>query len=113
MPTLKELVEIDELEQVWEASTEGTVLLFKQSTTCPISAGAFNQFNTYLESDSETPAFFVKVRESRPVSNQITEDLGVDHESPQIFIVKDREALWTATHGQITADSIKEAVRNF
>jgi len=34
---LKELVEIDELNEVWETSVEKPVLLFKQNTTCPIS----------------------------------------------------------------------------
>lgn len=113
MSQLKELLEIEELENVWEASTEQGVILFKQSTTCPISANAFHQLHTYLEEDSEVPAFFVKVRETRPVSNEITEELGVDHESPQVFIIKDREALWHTSHGDITVDAIREAVQNF
>lgn len=113
MSQLIELLTVEDLEQVWEASSDGGVLLFKQSTTCPISAAAFSQFNKYLEGDTETPAFFVKVRESRPVSDKIAEELYVDHESPQIFIVKDHEALWNASHGGITVESITEAVRNF
>lgn len=113
MSQLKELLEIDDLEAVWDASTEQAVLLFKQSTTCPISGAAFNEFNTYLAGDSEVPAFFVKVRESRPVSDKITEELDMEHQSPQIFVIKDREPLWHASHNAITVDSIKEALANF
>lgn len=109
----KELLKIDDLLEVWESSTEKPTLLFKQSTTCPISAEAFAQFNSFVNKDkSGVPAFFVKVRETREVSDKIAEDLGVRHESPQIFIVKNREPVWNASHTKITIDSIKEALQN-
>lgn len=111
--SLKELVAIDDLQEVWEASTEKPVLLFKQSTTCPISGDAFAQFQSYLEEDeSDVAAFFVKVRESRPVSDQVAEDLEIRHQSPQLFIVKNKETVWNASHTNITADSIKDALQN-
>ena len=110
---LKELVEIDELNEVWATSVEKPVLLFKQSTTCPISADAFDEFKTFsAKNEAEYAAFYVKVRESRPVSNQIEEELGIRHQSPQIFLVKDKEAMWNASHTEITVDSIQEALQN-
>src|SRR5690625_4194901 len=110
---LKELLELDDLNEVWDASEEKPVLLFKQSTTCPISANAFSEFNDFLNNnDSDIDAFYVKVRETRPVSNQIADDLGVQHQSPQIFVVKNKQAVWNASHNKITVDSIKEALAN-
>src|SRR5699024_1337821 len=109
---LKELVAVEELNTVYEASTDKPVLLFKQSTTCPISADAFAQFQEYLANDDAVEAFFVKVRETRPVSDQIAEDLGVRHQSPQVFVVKNKEAVWNASHTSITVDSITEALQN-
>lgn len=109
---LTELLAIDDLEQVWETSTEKPVLLFKQSTTCPVSADAFSALQAFLEEENDVDAFFVKVRETRPVSDQITEDLGVRHQSPQIFVVKNKEAVWNASHMKITGKNITEALRN-
>lgn len=110
---LKELLELEDLNEVWEASEEKPVLLFKQSTTCPISANAFSEFNDFLDNDdSDMDAFYVKVRETRPVSNQIADDLGIQHQSPQIFVVKNKQAVWNASHNKITVDSIKEALAN-
>lgn|SRR5690625_2500326 len=110
---LKELFELEDLQEVWEASTKGPVLLFKQSTTCPISADAFAQFNSFLNTNGENvDAFFVKVRETRPVSDQIAEDLGIRHQSPQIFVVKNKEAVWDASHTKITVESIQDALQN-
>src|SRR5690625_2647032 len=113
MPELKELLEVNDLNEVWETSNEKPVLLFKQSTTCPISATAFNEFNAFLnDSDDPIGAYFVKVRESRPVSNQIAEELEVQHQSPQLFLVKNKEAVWNTSHNNITVDTIKEALQN-
>jgi len=110
MSQLKELLAIEDLEEVWKSSEEKPVLLFKQSTTCPISAEAFEQFQTFLNDKQDIGSFFVKVRETREVSNEIAEKLGVQHQSPQLLLVKDGIAQWNASHTNITVDSIKEAL---
>ena len=110
---LKELLEIDDLQEVWETSTEKPVILFKQSTTCPVSAEAFTELQRLLDSNNkDIAAYYVKVRETRPVSNQIAEDLGIQHQSPQAFVVKNKEAVWNASHNKITEDSLTEALQN-
>ena len=50
----KELHAIEEWEQAWESSIEKPVLLFKHSTTCPISARAFEQYQKYLASADQS-----------------------------------------------------------
>lgn len=107
--SLKELFTIEDLEAVYKVSEEKPVILFKQSTTCPISAAAFHALQTLVEQLDED-AYFVKVRETRPVSNQIEADLGVEHQSPQAFIVKNKEAVWNASHQSITVNNMKEAL---
>ncbi len=113
MTELKELLEIDDLNEVWDTSTEKPVILFKQSTTCPISAEAFAEFQRFLDNNEEDiGAFYVKVRETRPVSDQIAEDLGIRHQSPQAFVLKNKEAVWNASHDKITEDSLYDALQN-
>jgi len=109
----KELHTNEEWEQAWEGSTEKPVLLFKHSTTCPISAGAIEQYQTFLESaDQNLDSYLVKVIEDKPVSNQIAEVTNVKHESPQLFLIRDKEVLWHTSHSQITVENIDEAVRS-
>ncbi|MFD1363578.1 bacillithiol system redox-active protein YtxJ [Lentibacillus salinarum] len=112
MAELKELQSKEALEQAWERSMEKPVLFFKHSTTCPISAGAFKEYNTYLESaGTDVDAFMVKVIETRELSNQIAEETDVKHESPQIFLIQDKEVLWHTSHSDITTDSINNALQ--
>lgn len=114
MTKLIELLSIEDLDEALEASTQGPVFLFKQSTTCPISAAAFSEFNTFVDSlEEDIGTYFVKVRETREVSNQIAEETGVEHQSPQVLFIKDREPLWNASHRDITVDSLNETIKTF
>lgn len=114
MSNLVELLTIEDLEAALEASTEMPVFIFKQSTTCPISGAAFDEFKTFVDgANDDIGTFFVKVRETREVSNQIAEETDVQHQSPQVLFIKDREPLWNTSHRDITVDSLENALRTF
>lgn len=104
---MKELLEINEWKEVLEKSKEGPIFLLKHSTTCPISTRAYDQVESF---ETQYPKFWLKVRESRPVSNEIESDLGVVHQSPQLFILKDGEEVWNASHTVITENEIKRGL---
>jgi bacillithiol system protein YtxJ len=107
--SIKQLHSIEELNQFVQQS--GKVLLFKHSTTCPISAKAHEEFQAFMNG-SDTSAAIVHVIEDRPVSNHITEEFGIKHESPQIFMLEDGKVKWNTSHWKITQNSIKEALTN-
>lgn len=105
--SIQQLHTPEELQQYVEQP--GKKLLFKHSTTCPISAKANEEFLAYVQG-SETPAAIVHVIEDRPLSNRIAEDFGIKHESPQIFLLEDGEVRWNTSHWKITRQAIQEAV---
>lgn len=51
---------------------------------------------------------YLKVQESRPLSNYIAEQYGIKHESPQAFIFTNGNVKWHASHSQITAQALAE-----
>ncbi|MFC4559574.1 bacillithiol system redox-active protein YtxJ [Virgibacillus kekensis] len=113
MSELKELQSTEELSQIWDQSDDKPVLLFKHSTTCPISAGAFKEYQEFLSnSDEGLEGYMVKVIENRDVSNQIADQTSVKHESPQVFLIKDKQVLWNTSHSKITSNSISEALES-
>ncbi len=79
MAALKELTNQEDWQALYESSNNQPVLLFKHSTTCPISANAWKEFNNTLQDleNKGVQTAYVKVIESRPVSLQIADDLGV------------------------------------
>jgi len=58
----------------------------------------------------ELPVGLVTVQTARAVSNEIEARTGVEHETPQVFIIRDGKALWTASHGQIKAEAVAAAL---
>jgi bacillithiol system protein YtxJ len=104
---IKKLTSIDEMNQFVQQS--GKHLLFKHSTTCPISAQAHEEFQAFVK-DTNTSAAIVLVIEDRPVSNQIAEQFGIKHESPQVFLLEDGQVRWNTSHWKITREALKEAV---
>ncbi len=109
---VNEITPPEELDSFLSSTSETPALLFKHSTTCPVSSRANARLNDYIESagDSAPPISLVKVIESRPVSNAIAERLHVTHQSPQIILVSDGKAAWNASHHNITANNIIAAL---
>ncbi len=109
---MNEITTLEDWEALLESSSTTPCFVFKHSTTCPTSAHAHNQVNTYLAQRTEThpPFVLIKVIQSRPVSNAIAKTLGVTHQSPQLILVNKGIAVWDASHHWITEDSIADAV---
>ena len=109
---VQEMTSIDELDAALAANAGQPVLLFKHSTTCPISASAHRRVAAYAEQApaGAPPLYLVKVIESRPASNEIAARFGVRHESPQILLVRDGVCRWNASHGGIDGSAIIHAI---
>jgi len=97
------------------ASADVPVFILKHSTACPISAGAKGRVADFLADPPENcPAvYLVKVIESRSVSNAIADRLGVRHQSPQLILVKDGQAVWDASHHRITGENMAAAIEHY
>jgi bacillithiol system protein YtxJ len=94
------------LEELFARSHAEPVLLFKHSNACPISARAYRQME-----EVKTPVSIVVVQESRDVSREVAERTGVRHETPQAFVLRNGRAVWNASHFDITADVVEQAVK--
>lgn len=110
----KELLSNRNFESALKASTESPVLIFKHSTQCPVSAGAYSRLGAWLDKQGKNapPVFLVKVIERRPVSKEIEANQKIKHESPQILLIKDKKTVWHTSHEKIDAHAIEKALRN-
>lgn len=104
----KKLESIADLETALEASSNQTIALFKHSTRCSVSSMA----KRLVERDWNLAidAYFLDLIAHRDVSDAIAQHLNVPHQSPQIILVKDKKAIYNASHESITVASITEAL---
>lgn len=104
---MKEIKSVDEWERVLDESKNGPVFMLKHSSTCPISASGYRAFEAY---ETNIPKNYMIVQNNKPISRAIEEDLGIRHESPQLFLLKDGKAVWNASHYGIMQTAIEKAV---
>lgn len=108
MSQWREITTNDEWNELLSGSQEKPVVILKHSTACPVSFNALKEYEAYLGKAPNAGVDYalVKVIESRPVSNQIAEDTGVKHASPQILYIKNKETIWNTSHWAITEEHI-------
>lgn len=108
MAKWKEITTNEEWEKALASSADKPVVVLKHSTRCPVSTNALNEYDAYLDGTpkEDVDYYLVKVIESRPVSNQIAEDTGIQHASPQVICVKNREPYWNTSHWSITVEHL-------
>lgn len=99
----------EDFQQAKALSNEKVVVIFKHSTRCPVSSMAKRMFeNQFDYEQNEVSAYFLDLIAFRSLSNQIAQDLAVDHESPQMIVLKDGMAVYDSSHSMISAPAISK-----
>src|SRR5690625_7152249 len=90
----------------------GLKCIYKHSTTCGICLMAIRQVERVMHQIKEDVEFYyIDVKKDRPVSQEVAEITGIQHESPQILILKEGEVFWHASHHAISEDKLKGVFR--
>jgi monothiol bacilliredoxin len=100
------IADTNQLEELVRQSAQAPVVVFKHSTTCPVSSGAYEEMSAL-----KVPVNIVVVQEAREVSNEIEQRTDVEHHSPQVIVLRNGKAVWNASHWKVKADAVAEAVR--
>tara|TARA_B100002049_G_scaffold181086_1_gene138020 strand:- start:64 stop:447 length:384 start_codon:yes stop_codon:yes gene_type:complete len=108
--TLTPLRSVAELDEALAQSAENPLLLFKHSVECGTSLMALDELKRHLEDASDAVLYrLITVQTEREVSDTTVTRLGVPHRSPQVILVRAGEAVWNASHLQITAEALRAA----
>jgi bacillithiol system protein YtxJ len=106
---LIEVKSVQALDEVWG---EAQLILFKHSTQCSRSAQAYQEVKQFMAQHPEIDVHLVKVLESRPVSDEVEDRTGVQHESPQLLILRNGTVVWHAAHWSVTAKAVSERLQD-
>jgi monothiol bacilliredoxin len=92
-------------EQLLRASNEHPVLVFKHSNSCGISSRA------YREMEQLDGVNLLEVQTARELSNEVAATTGVEHETPQVILLRNGKAVWNTSHYGVKAGAVSEALR--
>ena len=104
------LTNLDQLNEIIDSSNEKAVLIFKHSTRCSISRFALKQFENEYNLEDKITLYFLDLLNHRDVSNEIAVLFEVEHQSPQLILIKSGKAIYDASHSDIAAEDLKRFI---
>ncbi len=97
------------LAAIKEESNTQKVLIFKHSTRCSISTMALGRLERSWKDNEMTALkpYYLDLLNFRSISNQIAEDFGITHESPQVLVIEKGQCVYHASHSDIDYKELK------
>ena len=95
----------EQLQEIKEKSTARAQLIFKHSTRCAISSMAKNRLDRSPRPEG-IDFYVLDLIKHRDISNKISKEFNVYHESPQVLIIKNGESVYDESHSAIDMHEI-------
>lgn len=102
------LTDLGQLNEIIDLSHEKPVLIFKHSTRCSISRFALKQFENEYDLDGKITLYFLDLLNHRDISNEIASHFEVEHQSPQVLLIKEGKCIFNAAHSLIDVQDFKQ-----
>jgi bacillithiol system protein YtxJ len=103
-----------QLQHIKEESAQQTVLIFKHSTTCSISRATLDRLerNWKEEEMKNLKPYYLDLLSFRSISNEIAHTFDVQHESPQVLVIKNGAVIYHNSHFGIDYKSLLPFTKN-
>ena len=101
----------EQLQIIREESNTQPVVIFKHSTTCSISNMMLSRFERSWKAE-EVPtvkAYYLDLKAFRAVSNGVASVFHTEHQSPQVLVIRNGQAVHVASHSAIDFEEVKAA----
>jgi bacillithiol system protein YtxJ len=103
----KVLADEAELEEIIRRSESRPQVIFKHSTRCSISSVAKGRLDRF-DAPSNMDFYFLDLIRYRNISNKVSERFFVEHESPQVLVIKNGKCVYDESHISINIQDILE-----
>lgn len=102
-------IKLENAAQLREIKAQNrTSIIFKHSTRCSVSRMVMRNLEGDAALLSDFPVYYLDLLNYRDISNQLAADFNVQHQSPQVLVVKGEECIYNASHEAIDAAVIAE-----
>lgn len=106
----RQLTDLGQLNEIIAESADKPVIIFKHSTRCSVSRMVLKQFENEFDLHEKITPYFLDLLEHRDISNEIASRFVVFHQSPQLIVIKDGNAIFNDSHGSIDAGKLKQFI---
>lgn len=95
------------LDKLITDSKTKPIVIFKHSNSCGISSKAYREMEKL-----ENQVNLLEVQSARDVSRELADLTGIRHETPQVIVLKDGKAVWNASHFDVKAGAVIQALES-
>lgn len=107
----QDLTSLSQWAEVVQLSWQTPVAVFKHSTRCSISSMAKSRLERdWQGNEPNFPVFYLDLIAHRDVSSAIAMDTGVEHQSPQLIVIKNGKPVYDGSHNMIQAQRAMVAI---
>lgn len=106
----RQLTDLGQLNEILVESADKPVIIFKHSTRCSVSRMVLKQFENEFNLHEKITPYFLDLLEHRDISNEIASRFGVFHQSPQLIVIKDGNAIFNDSHESIDAGKLEQFI---
>lgn len=85
---------------------KGTTFIYKHSTRCSVSLFSMRRLNQVNSIENEQ-WLYIDVVADRSMSMALAEELGIQHESPQLIMLKDGKVIAHTSHQEVHEDTVE------
>src|SRR5215213_4855772 len=90
-----------DLDRLFAESVEQPVVLFKHDFACHISANAYRELAAV---PGEVP--LIDVGRHEGLADEVASRTGIEHESPQVIVLRDGRPVYAAAHWDISGEEV-------
>jgi bacillithiol system protein YtxJ len=96
----------NQLEDLVQLSYTQALIIYKHSTRCHISSFVEARLRSEWPEDLHIKAYYLDILAYRSISNAIVEKFAVEHQSPQLLLIKDGRCVYNASHSDIQVEAL-------
>jgi bacillithiol system protein YtxJ len=103
------ITDASQISSIIEKSKNNPQLIFKHSVRCGTSALAKNRLEKGTAPEG-IDFYYLDLINYRSISNQVADVFQVEHESPQVLLIRNGKCVYNESHIAIRMDEITEQV---
>jgi bacillithiol system protein YtxJ len=96
------------LTEIIEQSIKAPIAIFKHSISCPISSMAKRRLESSWPSNIDI--YYLDLINYRSISNDLSNQLGIQHESPQLLLIYEGQVKYHGSHLNIDVNAVNKYV---
>ena len=83
------------------------IVIFKHSYRCIISRIVLKKFEFDYENFSNIKFYLIDVVKNKKLSNELASGFNINHESPQLMVIKNGKLVHNSSHSSISFKNLK------